>query len=105
MFVFGMVGVVLGYTLVYYGVSMWKYYNGASAASSTTDGTSVPGNSNGIPLTVLLGLTKLSNNTSGQLTATHPKLPFNLTGASAVTNNSAPAASSTTAPTTGAVSA
>lgn len=68
-----------GYTLVYYGVSMWKYYAQANVPKKGAPG--IEGyNPDGIPITVLLGLSKPIPLTNGPSQPVHSSPPFNLGG-------------------------
>lgn len=72
MFIVGMAAIAAGYTLIYYGVAMWRAY---SQDLDPTKKTVDPA----IPLGFLLGLTHLPDS-SGNLPTTAP--PFTLNAGS-----------------------
>lgn len=93
MFVVGMASVVLGYSLVYYGVSLWEKYRANV-------------NNAGIPLSAILGLSNPikstpnanANNTQFPVA----KLPFDESGSSGTTTGANPTTPTTpTTPSTG----
>lgn len=75
MIIFGWLLFAGGYTLVYYGVSMWNYYTQKNVPKKGAKGLEGY-DPDGIPLGVLLGLSKASP--LGQ--ERHAVPPFNLGG-------------------------
>lgn len=74
-FIAGSWFVVIGYTLVYYGVSMWRYYNQSGVVKKGAKGLEGY-DPDGIPMGVLLGLQKPASINK----AIHSTPPFNLGG-------------------------
>jgi hypothetical protein len=92
MFILSMAMIVGGYVLLYYGYSMFSVYKANYAKSAFTNTTQ-----GGAPMSLLLGLTGLADNTPGS------QPPFALGGNSGATPASNPTGTSGTSGTGGGV--
>lgn len=95
MFVFSMVAVILGYTIMYYGVSMWQaysYYNGAQQSGQRANSLTNPGGNGGIPLSYLItgkATVQQGKATDGSSESNWPTSwpPFNFSSSTSTSSN------------------